>query len=146
MPAHIGTTGNETAHKLAKDAKTLKSKNNINVSPLDANVSVNFKLREQSILINHQLNNMNGVRFITKTIVSLRTGHHRGMKIDADGNEIYRNCDNCPDIELSTPHIFDRPAILAHLQNLRILSLKITFYEDNIEQITMAVASDHRII
>ena len=95
----------------------LNSENNINVILLDSNAVASFKLREHFIPINHQLHNVNRNRFTTKDNVNLIIGYERRMKIDAYGNKTYRNCDNCPDTELTTPHVFACPAILADTQN-----------------------------
>ncbi|GFU93052.1 RNase H domain-containing protein [Trichonephila clavipes] len=113
----VDITGNENVDKLAKEARNLNNDNFVNVTLLDANVVPNFKLREKSIPVNHQICNKRGERLITKAIARLRTGHHRGMKFDRNGR-IYRNCDNCLDIELTPAHIFDCPSILVAVQEI----------------------------
>ncbi|GFS97416.1 hypothetical protein TNCV_733511 [Trichonephila clavipes] len=56
--AHVDVTGNEIVDKLAKEARNLNSENLVNVALLGANAVANFKLREKSILVKHQLCNI----------------------------------------------------------------------------------------
>ncbi|GFX15429.1 RNase H domain-containing protein [Trichonephila clavipes] len=98
--------------KMVKEARNLNNDKFVNITLLDANSVANFKLREKSISVNHQICNISGDRLITKTIARLRTGHYRGMKFDRVGTRSYRNCDNSLDTELTPAHIFDCPAIL----------------------------------
>ena len=121
---------------------------------MDANVEVNFKLREQTIPINHQLHNINKNRHAAKTAVRLWISHHRAMKINADGNEIIMSimivvtlsCDKYLSTELTKLYILDCQAILLHFQNLGILSSKINLYQGNIVQIAKAVILGHGLI
>ncbi|GFU28808.1 RNase H domain-containing protein [Trichonephila clavipes] len=99
--AHVDITGHEKADKLAKEAKNLNNDNFINLTLLYGNAVKNFKLREMSIPVKHQIYNTSGDHFVTKTIARLRTGHYRGMQIDRDGRKTYRNWDNCLDTELT---------------------------------------------
>lgn len=86
---------------------------------------------------------MNADRFTTKTIVRLRTNHHRSMKIDKEGRRVYRNCDNCSDVQLTPSHIFECPAISANLIKLGILPSLIDLYDENIKQIAESVIRTH---
>ncbi|GFV94002.1 uncharacterized protein TNCV_3573551 [Trichonephila clavipes] len=61
------------------------------------------------------------------------------MKFDRDGRRSYRNCDNCLHSELTLTHIFDSPAILTALQEIRVLFSSTNLYVDNIEQIARTV-------
>ncbi|GFX66791.1 RNase H domain-containing protein [Trichonephila clavipes] len=67
--------------------------NFVNVTLSDANAIANFKLREKSFPVGHQICKISGDRLITKISARLRTGHHRGMKIDRVGGRTYRNCE-----------------------------------------------------
>ncbi|GFW82806.1 uncharacterized protein TNCV_3493761 [Trichonephila clavipes] len=127
----------ENADKLAKEARYLNNDNFVNVTLLDANDITNFKLREKSIPVKHQICHISEGRliYITKTFTRLRTGHLRVMQFDRDGIRTYRNCDNCLDIELTPAHIFDCPAILAAFQEIGILLSSTNLYVDNIKQI-----------
>ena len=81
IPAHFEIAGNENADKLAKETRNLNTHNH-SVSLLDANAAAKSKLREKSIQAKHQLCEINAERLITKTIIRLRTGLYRGMKIN----------------------------------------------------------------
>ncbi|GFT60846.1 RNase H domain-containing protein [Trichonephila clavipes] len=139
LPAHVDIV--ENADKQAKEAGNLKNDNFVNVTLLDGNAVTNFKLREESIPVKHQLCNRNGDYLITNT--RIRTGHYDGMKIDWEGKRTYRNCDNCLDTELKPAHIFDSPAILAALKGIGVLFSSINLYVDNIEQIARTVIWAH---
>ncbi|GFV43939.1 uncharacterized protein TNCV_492641 [Trichonephila clavipes] len=91
-------------------------------------------MREESIPVKHQLRNISEDHLKTKTITRLRTGHYREMKINRYGRRTYRNCDNSPDTELTSAHIFDCPAILSALQEIGVLFSLTNLYLDNIEQ------------
>ncbi|GFU64008.1 RNase H domain-containing protein [Trichonephila clavipes] len=118
LPAHDDIAGNESADRLTKEAINLNNDNFVNITSLDANAVANFKLREKSIPVKHQIYNISGDLLITKTIARLRTGHYREMKFDRDGRRSYRNCDNCLDTELIPAHMFGYPAIIAALQKI----------------------------
>ncbi|GFT14554.1 RNase H domain-containing protein [Trichonephila clavipes] len=105
--------GNQSADRLAKEARNLNYYRFVNITLLDANAVANFKLREKSIPVNHQICDISGDRLTTKAIARLRTGHYRGMKLDGVVRRSYQNFDNCLDTELTSAHIFDCPAILA---------------------------------
>ncbi|GFX11664.1 RNase H domain-containing protein [Trichonephila clavipes] len=113
LPALVYIAGNQSADRLAKEARNLNYYRFVNITLLDANAVANFKLREKSIPVKHQICNISGDRLITKAIAKLRTGRYRGMKFDGDGRRSYQNFDNCLDTELTSAHIFDCPAILA---------------------------------
>ncbi|GFV43844.1 RNase H domain-containing protein [Trichonephila clavipes] len=85
LPAHADIADNENADKLAKEDRNLNSDNFVCITLLDANTVANFKLREKSIPVKHQICNISGDRLITKTIARLRADHYRGMKFDRDG-------------------------------------------------------------
>ncbi|GFU43937.1 hypothetical protein TNCV_4182161 [Trichonephila clavipes] len=76
----------------------------------------NFKLRDKSIPVKHQLFDISGDPHVTKTIARLRTCHYKGMKNNRDGRRTYRDCDNSSHIELTPAYIFDCPAFLTALQ------------------------------
>ncbi|GFW18290.1 hypothetical protein TNCV_4008291 [Trichonephila clavipes] len=80
--AHVYITGNDNADKLTKEARNLNKDNFVNIILLDVNTVADFKLREESIPVKHQIS---GDRLITKTIGRRRTGHYRGMKFDRGG-------------------------------------------------------------
>ncbi|GFX29018.1 RNase H domain-containing protein [Trichonephila clavipes] len=134
LPAHVDIAANESADRLAKEARNLNNDNFVNITLLDANAVANFKLREK-----YQICNISGNRLITITIARLRTGHYRGMKFDRVSRRYYRNCDKCLDIELTPAHIFDCPSILAALQKKKkkkkVLFSSTNLYVDNIEEI-----------
>lgn len=65
---------------------------------------------------------MNADQHKTKTIVRLRTGHHKRMKIVRSGRKTYRNCNNCTDTVVTPTNIFYSLAILAALQNNHFLN------------------------
>ena len=44
-------------------------------------------------------------------IARLQTGHLGGMKINKDGTRMYRNCNNCPNTELTLTHILVMAAV-----------------------------------
>ncbi|GFX32088.1 uncharacterized protein TNCV_4099371 [Trichonephila clavipes] len=67
------------------------------------------------------------------------------MKFDRDGRISYRNCDNCPDTELTPAHIFVCPAILAALQEIVVLFSSTKLYVDNIQQSARTVIWAHAI-
>ncbi|GFU94955.1 RNase H domain-containing protein [Trichonephila clavipes] len=115
LPTHIDLAGNESANRLAKEARNLNNDKFVNVTLLDAN----FKLREKSIPEKYQICNISRDLLIPKFIARLRTGHYRGMKFDRDGRRSDRNCDNCSDTELTPAQISHCPAILADLQKNR---------------------------
>ncbi|GFW81144.1 hypothetical protein TNCV_4805121 [Trichonephila clavipes] len=51
-------------------------------------VTKTMRKLEKSSPVKPQICNISADRLITKTIARLRTGHHRGMKIDRDGRRI----------------------------------------------------------
>ncbi|GFV74145.1 uncharacterized protein TNCV_4510511 [Trichonephila clavipes] len=61
------------------------------------------------------------------------------MKFDKGDRRTYRNWDNCLDKELRPAHIFDCPAILAALREIRVLFSSTNLYVDSIEQISKIV-------
>ncbi|PRD22890.1 UNVERIFIED_CONTAM: hypothetical protein NCL1_47888 [Trichonephila clavipes] len=93
-----------------------------------------------------QIFNISGDNLIIKTIARIRTGHYRGMKFDRDGRISYRNCDNCPDTELTPAHIFVCPAILAALQEIVVLFSSTKLYVDNIQLSARTVIWAHGTI
>ncbi|GFX29416.1 RNase H domain-containing protein [Trichonephila clavipes] len=115
----------------------------LHVDNTDANAVTNFKLREKSIPIYHQICNISGGSLIAKTIARLRSGHHKGMKFDRDGRKTYRNCDNCLDADLTLADIFDCPAIFAALQEIGVLFSLTNLYGDNIKRIARTVIWAH---
>ncbi|GFX07681.1 uncharacterized protein TNCV_4159501 [Trichonephila clavipes] len=125
-------------YKLTKEDRNLNNDNFVKVTLSDANVVTNFKLREKTIPVKHQICNTSGDRLITKIITRLRTGHHKGMKFDRDGRT-YRNCDNCLDTYLTPAYIFDCLAILDALQEKGVLFSSTNLCVDNIEQIAKTV-------
>ncbi|GFV19373.1 RNase H domain-containing protein [Trichonephila clavipes] len=143
LHAHVYITGNGNGDKLAKEARNLNNNSFINVTLLDANAVPNFKLREKSIPLKHQICNISGDRLTTKTIGRLRTGRLRGMKFERDGRRTYKNCGNCLDTELTAAHIFNYPAILATLQEILVLFWSKNLYVDNIEHIAKTVIWAH---
>lgn len=70
---------------------------------------------------------MNEDQHKAQTIVRLRTGHHKRMKIVRSGRKMYRNCNNCPDTEVTTTNIFYGLAILAAVQKKHFLN-DLNFY------------------
>ncbi|GFU85116.1 uncharacterized protein TNCV_1553791 [Trichonephila clavipes] len=120
--------------------------NFVNITLLDANAVTNFKLREKSIPVKHQICNISEDHLITKIIARIRTGHYRGMKFDRDGKRSYRNCDNCLDTELTPAHIFDYPAILAALQEIGVPFSLTNLSMDSIEEIARTVIWTHGTI
>ncbi|GFU95641.1 RNase H domain-containing protein [Trichonephila clavipes] len=125
-----------------KEARNLNNGNFVNVTLLDANAVANFKLREKSIPVKHQICNISGDRLITKTIARLRIGIYRVIKIDRDDGRTYRNCGNCLDTELTPAYMFDGPAIFAALQKIWVLFSSTNLYVDNIEQIAGTIIWD----
>ncbi|GFW77812.1 hypothetical protein TNCV_3403881 [Trichonephila clavipes] len=82
----------------------------------ETNAVANFKLRDKSISLKHQLRNIRGDSLMTKTTNRPRIGHYRGMKTDRDGRRTYRNWDNNPNTELTPDHIFHCPTVPAALK------------------------------
>ncbi|GFW86036.1 hypothetical protein TNCV_1968441 [Trichonephila clavipes] len=64
---------NENANKLVKEARNLNNDNIVNVTLIDANAVMNFKLRDKSIFMKHQICDISGDHVVTKTFASLRT-------------------------------------------------------------------------
>ncbi|GFW57723.1 RNase H domain-containing protein [Trichonephila clavipes] len=137
---------NENADKVAKEARNLNNDNCVNITLLNANAVENFKLRDKSIPVKHQICNVSGDRIITKTIARLRTDHYRGIKFDWDGRRSNKSCDNCLDTELTPVHIFDCTAILAALEAIGDLFSPKNLHVVNIEQTTRAVIWAHGTI
>ncbi|GFV55454.1 uncharacterized protein TNCV_3776411 [Trichonephila clavipes] len=128
----------------SKEGRNLNNDNFVNGTVSDANAVINFKLREKSIPVKHQIFNISGDRLIAKTIARLRTGHHEGMKFGRDNRRIFRNYDNCLDIELTPAYIFGCPAILAALQEIGVIFSSTNLYVDNIEQTFRTVICTHK--
>ena len=68
------------------------------------------------------------------------------MKINREDAMVHRNCNNCPDTQLTPCHIFECPAINANLREIGVLPSLIDLYDDNIQQITEAVIKIHGLI
>ncbi|GFV33659.1 uncharacterized protein TNCV_4567741 [Trichonephila clavipes] len=67
-PPTFTITGNKNAEKLAKEAKNLNNDNIVNITLLNGKALANFKLRENSIPVKHQICNIRGDHLIIKTI------------------------------------------------------------------------------
>ena len=134
IPAPVEIASNENADKLTNECRNLNTNKN-SVSLQDGNAITKSILRENSIQVKHQLCEINADRLITKTIIRLRNGHYRGMKISKEGGRVYRNCNICPYTRLTTCHIFEYPAISASLTEIGVLPSLIDIYEDNNQQI-----------
>ncbi|GFW00369.1 RNase H domain-containing protein [Trichonephila clavipes] len=133
-------TDNENADKLVKLVRNINNDNFVSVTLLDANAIASFKLRGKSIPVQHPICNISGDCFKTKTIAGLRIRYYRGMNIDRDGKRIYRNCIiTVFNTKLTPAHIFDRPAILAALQEIRVLLSSRNLYVGKIQQIARTV-------
>ena len=81
MPAHIHIESKEKTDKLSKKGK------NKNTTLLDVNAFTDFKLREKLNPTKKSICKINTDRIITKTIVRLRMGRHRGMRIYREGKK-----------------------------------------------------------
>ena len=78
-----------------------------NISSLNENGIADVKLREKLYPKNSHICKINADQLITNTIVRLRMGHQRGMRIDREGRKYYRKCDNYSETELTPDHIFN---------------------------------------
>ena len=68
------------------------------------------------------------------------------MKINREDAMVHRNCNNCPDTQLTPCHIFECPAICANLTEIELLPSLINLYDDKIQQIAEAVIKIYGLI
>ena len=118
--------------EVAKEARSNNNGKNKNTALLDANAFADFKLREKLYPTKCQIYKINADRLINKTIVKLRMGLHREIRIDREGKKHHRKCDNCSETELTQDHIFNSPAIILSLLEISVWPTTIDLYENKL--------------
>ena len=132
LPVHVSIEGNEKADKLTKKARNNNNSKNKNTTLIDPNAIADFKLREKLYPTKNQICKINADRLINKTIVKLRMGLHREIRIDREGKKHHRKCDNCSETELTQDHIFNSPAIILSLLEISVWPTTIDLYENKL--------------
>ena len=109
----------------------------------DINIIADIKLREKLHPTKCQICKITADKLIIKTIVKVRMGYHRRMKIEREDKKHYRKCNNCWETELAVDYIFNSPTTIPKLLKIGVLPTTIDLYEEDIELIAKAIIDVH---